>query len=253
VRRVGNVFQVILSGGDVAKLAGLYFRNGSPLLEGDEKVINHKLAEAVKLGAGGLNIRWEGPRRTEGGRVVADLTISESGTAVKYNVYLREHDVSLEFQSTDRSRVELAARLLKLAGVSAEVKKREGEREVWYVYAYTDVLAAGHEELRKALAEIVKTALTRGWVDAGKARRWLEKLERGRVLREGWPKYGVWLTGSGALRVRFRSPNLDSIRRETQRLRGMGLVEGKHFTVKMPEGGKAGYLYIHREGLAYAA
>ncbi len=33
----------------------------------------------------------------------------------------------------------------------------------------------------------------------------------------------------------------------------MGLEEGKHFTVKMPEGGKAGYVYIRREGLAYAA
>ena len=34
----------------------------------------------------------------------------------------------------------------------------------------------------------------------------------------------------------------------------MGLEEGRHFSVKMPEGGgKAGYVYIRREGLAYAA
>jgi hypothetical protein len=33
----------------------------------------------------------------------------------------------------------------------------------------------------------------------------------------------------------------------------MGLEEGKHFTVKMPEGRKAGYVYIRREGLAHAA
>jgi hypothetical protein len=33
----------------------------------------------------------------------------------------------------------------------------------------------------------------------------------------------------------------------------MGLEEGKHFTVKMPEGGDAGYLYIRREGLKRAA
>jgi len=33
----------------------------------------------------------------------------------------------------------------------------------------------------------------------------------------------------------------------------MGLVEGRHFTVKMPDGGKAGYVSILREGLAYAA
>jgi hypothetical protein len=57
----------------------------------------------------------------------------------------------LQFRSADRSRVELAAPLLRLAGVSAEVKK-EGvsNRDKWYVIAYTDMLAAGHEGLRKA-------------------------------------------------------------------------------------------------------
>jgi len=38
-----------------------------------------------------------------------------------------------------------------------------------------------------------------------------------------------------------------------QRLENMGLVEGVHFTVKMPEGGKAGYVSLLKEGLAYAA
>jgi GNAT superfamily N-acetyltransferase len=33
----------------------------------------------------------------------------------------------------------------------------------------------------------------------------------------------------------------------------MGLEEGKHFTVKMPEEGRDGYVYIRREGLAHAA
>ena len=33
----------------------------------------------------------------------------------------------------------------------------------------------------------------------------------------------------------------------------MGLVEGKHFTVKMPEEGRDGYVYIRREGLERAA
>ena len=44
----------------------------------------------------------------------------------------------------------------------------------------------------------------------------------------------------------------DSIERERQRFRAMGLEEGKHFTVKMPEGNSYGYVYIRREGLAYA-
>jgi hypothetical protein len=140
---------------------------------------------------------------------------------------------------------------LRLAGVTAEVKK-VSDRDVWQVRATIDKLATGREELRKALAEIVREAVKNGWVDAGKAERWLEKLERGLVLMEGWPKYKVGLK-EGALEVRFGSPNLDSIKREAQRLRDVGLEEGKHFTVKMPEGGKKGYVSILKEGLAYAA
>jgi len=52
---------------------------------------------------------------------------------------------------------------------------------------------------------------------------------------------------------RFTSTALDSIRREAQRLENMGLEEGRHFSVKMPEGGGAGYVYIRREGLEHAA
>jgi hypothetical protein len=86
--------------------------------------------------------------------------------------------------------------------------------------------AAGREELRNALAEIVETARANGWVDADKAEGWLEKLERGRVLMEGWPKYLVRLSSSGALMVIFGSTNPDNIVREAQRFRDMGLVEG---------------------------
>jgi hypothetical protein len=209
VRRVGSAFQVIVSGDDAVKLAGLYFLYGPPLLEGDEIVINHKLAEAVRLGAGRLNVSWEGPRRTPSGLVAADLTLSEAGAAIKYNVYLRIDHILLEFRSADRSRVELATHLLRLAGVGAEVRK-EGGRDVWRVRATTNRLAVGREELRKALAEIVREAIARGWVDAGKAERWLEKLEGGLTLREGWPKYHVGLARSGALDVRFVSTNPDS-------------------------------------------
>jgi Arc/MetJ family transcription regulator len=162
VEKVGSAFRVVASDDDAIKLAGLYFRYGSPLLEGDERIINHKLSEAVKLGAEGLNIRWEGLRRTEDGIVAADLIISEGDVEIKYNVYLWEK-ISLEFLSTDRSRAELAARLLRLAGVGAEVKKKEdGKRDVWRVEVSTDVLAAGREELREAIAEIVRKAVENG-------------------------------------------------------------------------------------------
>ncbi len=121
VGKARSVFQVVASGGDAVKLARLYFLYGPPLLEGDERVINHKLAEAMKLGTEGLDVRWEGLRQTKSG-VAADLIISVSGVAVKYNVYLR-NEIELRFASTDRSSAELAARLLRLAGVHAEVKK----------------------------------------------------------------------------------------------------------------------------------
>jgi hypothetical protein len=182
----------------------------------------------------------------------ADLIISEGGVAVKYNVYLRDqHDITLEFASTDRSRVELAARLLKHAGVSAEVKK-EGGRDVWYVTATTDRLAAGREELRKALAVIVREAEKKGWVNKNTAERWLEKLEKGLTLSENWPKYNIQLI-RGMLMIRYQSPNPNNIQQVAQRLREMGLVEGVHFTVKMPKEGRKGYVLILREGLAYAA
>ena len=190
-------------------------------------------------------------RLTDRGRVAAELTISEGGTAVKYNVYLRENKVELQFQSTDRSLTELAARLLRLAGVGTEVKKMGG-RDVWRVEATTDMLAAGRKELRDALAEIVREVIARGWVDADKAERWLEKLEEGRVLKEGWPRYEVGLA-KGALVIRFSSTDRNNIEREAQRFRDMGLKEGVHFSMKIPEGSKRGYVRILREGLAHAA
>jgi hypothetical protein len=249
VRSAGRGFNVVASGDGAARLARLYFLYGSPLLEGDERIINHKLAEAVELGAEGLDIRWEGLRkRTEDSPVAADLIISVGGVAVKYNVYLRRDKIVLQFQSTDRSRVELAARLLRLAGVTAEVRK-EGGRDVWYVRATTDKLAAGREELRKAIADFVRSAVK----NEKKAERWLEKLEKGRVLKEGWPKYYVGLSGGGALEVKYQSTNPNSVEQEAQRLEKMGLKRGVHFTVKMPKGGKKGYVSILKEGLAYLA
>jgi len=127
------------------------------------------------------------------------------------------------------------------------------KRDIWRVEATTDKLATGRGELRKTLAEFVREALARGWVDTGKVEGWLEKLERGLTLMEGWPRYHVGLARSGGLMVRFASTAPDSIEREAQRFRDMELVEGVHFSAKMPEEGREGYVHILREGLAYAA
>jgi len=157
----------------------------------------------------------------------------------------------LQFTSSDQSRVELAAWLLKLAGVDAEVKKEDG-RDVWWINVTTNRLAAGRKELRDTLVELIRAAVEKGRVNAGKAEQWLEELERGRVLKEGWPKHEMGLK-DGALVVRYRSPNPGNIEREAQRFRKMGLVEGVHFSVKTPEEGREGYVSILRRGLAYAA
>jgi hypothetical protein len=248
IGKIWGAHSVNAFGDDAVKLARLYFLYGAPLLEGDERIINHKLAEAMKLAAEGLNIRWEGLRRTEGG-AAADLIISEGDTAVKYNVYLRDR-VELYFESKDRSRAELAARLLRLAGVSAEVK-RKGDEDIWRVRAATDMLAAGRKELRDALTEIVRKAVENGWVRADKAERWLKKLESGRMLKEEWLNE-VRLV-RGVPEVRFRSTNRNNIEQVAQRLRNMGFEEGKHFTVEMPEEGREGYILIFRKGLERAA
>jgi len=209
--------------------------------------LSEKFDEFVKESR--VEVQVDNIRLTEGGNVAADLIISEVGVAVKYNVYLRNM-VELRFQSADRYRVELAVRLLKLAGVNAGVKKTE-DSDVWYVYVYTDSLAAGRKEFRDAIIKIIEATRDNDWIDAEKAERWLEKLKKGLTLIEGWPKYEVGLA-KGALMVRFNSTNPDSIERERQRLKKMGLVEGEHFTVKMPEG-REGYVSVLKEGLAYAA
>jgi polyhydroxyalkanoate synthesis regulator phasin len=213
--------------------------------------LSEKFNEFMKETQVEVRLDKDSIRLTEGGNVAADLIISEAGVAVKYNVYLRKDHILLQFVSTDRSRVELAAILLRHAGVTAEVSK-VGDGDVWRVIATTRKLAAGREELRNALAEIVRRAVERGWVNADTAERWLEELEEGRVLKESWPEYEVRLV-KGALRVRYRSTDPYSIKQEAQRLKKMGLEEGKHFSVKMPEEDSYGYISILREGLAYAA
>ena len=49
------------------------------------------------------------------------------------------------------------------------------------------------------------------------------------------------------------STDPEGIKQVAQRLKAMGLEEGRHFTVKTPEGGGAGYVRILREGLERAA
>jgi hypothetical protein len=247
----GRYYDITASGENAAGLMRL-LAVSAPSAGGE--YLSDKFNEFVEAAQVEVRLDENSIRLTERGLVAAELIISGGNAAVKYNVYLSEDAIKLRFASTDRSRVELAARLLRLVGVGAEVKKVKADgRDVWEVWATTDRLAAGHEELRKVLAEFVRAAVKNGGVDANKAERWLEKLERGVTLEEGWPKYHVGLAHSGALVVKFASPNPDSIQQVARRLNEIGLVEGVHFSVKMPEEGRDGYVSVLKEGLAYAA
>jgi len=244
----GRYYRIAATGEDAAKFKRILVVT-APSAGGE--YLSPKFNEFVKEARVEVRFDKDSIRETKKGHVAADLTISVASVAVKYNVHLGEDAIKLQFASTNRSRAELAAILLRLAGVTVEVKQGSN-RNVWQVWATTDMLAAGHEELRKALIEIVKEAMKRNVVNTNTAERWLEKLERGRVLMEGWPKYEVRLN-KGALEVRFSSTNPSNIEREAQRLENMGLKRGVHFSVKMPEGGRRGYVSILSEGLAYAA
>ncbi|MFZ8837481.1 MAG: PaRep2b protein [Pyrobaculum sp.] len=186
----------------------------------------------------------------EAGRVVPVAGGAAAPVAVKgmaLRLYMRKTLMLVKY-SKDQREAEAAAEVLRALGVAAEA--RRGESGVWRVEASVRMLAAGARELREAVAKAVGDAVEAGLVPEARARRWLEALERGRAPLRG---YGPALSNTGALAVRFISTNAANVEREAQRLRDMGLVEGLHFTAKMPEGGKAGRVSILKEGLIYAA
>jgi hypothetical protein len=236
------VYNIAASGENAARFMHL-LAVSAPSASGG--YLNEKFDEFVEEAR--VEVRFGNIRRTKR-NVAADLTLSEAGVAVKYNVYLRENKVELQFQSTNRSRAELAALLLRHAGVGAEVGE-VGGGGVWQVRAATDVLAAGRKKLREALAEIIKTACDNGWVDERKARRWLEKLEKGMAAWEG-KKFMVRLVG-GALVVRFSSTSRESLEEVAREFKAMGLEEGVHFTVRW-SGGR-GRVYLLAEGVRHLA
>ncbi len=223
----GRYYRITASGENAARFMRLLAVT-APSAGGE--YLSEKFNEFVKKAR--VEVRSSGVRLTNSG-VAADLTISEAGIAVKYNVYLHKDGMLLQFQSTNRSRAELAAQLLKLAGVGAEVKK-VGGRDVWRVRAATDMLAAGRVELRNAIAEIVRKAVENGWVDADKAEHWLEKLEGGVAAWEG-KKFMVRLV-EGALVVSFRSTSRKSVEDVVREFKAMGLEDGVHFAVRWSGG-----------------
>jgi len=183
------------------------------------------------------------------GRVVPAAGGAAAPVAVEgmvLRLYMRKTLMLVKY-SKDQREAEAAAEALRALGVAVEAKRSAGG--VWRAAASVGRLASGARELREAVAKAVREAVEAGLVPEARARRWLETLERGRAPRG----YNLALSNTGALVVRLITTNAANVEREAQRLREMGLVEGLHFTVKMPEGGKAGRVSILKEGLAYAA
>ncbi len=187
----------------------------------------------------------------EVGRVVpiaggAAASVAVGG--VHFRLYMRRNTLMLVKHVRSRREAEAAAEALRALGVAVEA--RRGAGGIWRVAASVERLAAGARELREAVARAVREAVEAGLVPERRAGRWLEALEKGRAPPRG---YGPAISNTGALVVRFITTNAANLEREAQRLREAGLVEGLHFTVKMPEGGRAGRVSILKEGLAYAA
>jgi hypothetical protein len=186
----------------------------------------------------------------EVGKVVPIAGGAAASVAVKgitLRLYMRRTLMLVKY-SKDRREAEAAAEALRALGVAVEAKRGAGG--FWRVAASAGRLASAALELREAVAKAVREAVKAGLVPERRARRWLEALEKGRAPPRG---YSPALSKTGALLVRFITTNAANIEREAQRLREMGLVEGLHFTVKMPEGKRAGRVAVLKEGLAYAA
>jgi len=171
----------------------------------------------------------------------AVASVSIGGVGMK--LYMRKTLTLVKYSKSWKD-AEAAAEVLKALGVSAEARRVAGG--FWRAAASVGRLAAGAPELRETLARAVREAAEAGLVPEAKARRWLDALESGRVPL---CRYVLALTRKKGLMVRYVSTNPGKVEREAQRLRDMGLVERLHFTVKMPGGGRPGYVYIRREGL----
>ena len=183
-----------------------------------------------------MEIKLAGVRRTGRGNVVADLFLSNEVGGVKFRLYIQRRDVALRFDTTNKGRAELALRLLKELGVDAKVY----HKRAWHIFASLRGLAGADRTLKEAVTAAIEAAAERGWIDAKRAQRWVAKIERMHIYSVG-----------EKLTVYSKHPEV--LEREAQRLREMGLVEGWHFTLKMPEDGAVGRLRILAKGLAYIA
>jgi len=184
-----------------------------------------------------MEVKFAGIRRTRKGNVVAYLFLSDGIEGVKFRLCTRQRGAALMFNTTNRNRAELALRLLKELGVDAKVYHN---KKVWRIFASLSGLAGADRTLKEVIIASIEAAVERGWIDAKKAQRWIAKIE-------------CVHTYSVGEKLTIYSKHPEVLEREAQRLREMGLVEGLHFTVKMPDDRTVGRLRILAKGLAYIA
>jgi hypothetical protein len=183
-----------------------------------------------------MEVKLAGIRRTEKGNVVAYLFLSDGVGGVKFRLYTRRRGAALGFDTTNKGRAELALRLLKELGVDAKVYHKKD----WHIFASLRGLAGADRTLKEAVTAAIVAAAERGWIDAKRAQRWVAKM-------------GCVRTYSVGEKLAVYSKHPEVLECGAQRLREMGLVEGRHFTLKMPEDGAVGCLRILAKGLAYIA
>jgi hypothetical protein len=166
--------------------------------------------------------------------------------------------VELRFDTTDRAEAERRAALLRAVGVSVDVRKR-GNRDVWYIVATTNALAAEsvHEAVRRAVAEFLGQCREAGVLAEDTYDRLVKKFERG-LPEWGEVRFSVLLTKNGAVNAWCQPRNPESFRKAVEFLRGLGMrdtCEGEwcfvHFTAKEPRGGEKGFVRITVDGLKY--
>jgi hypothetical protein len=147
-------------------------------------------------------------------------------------------------------------------GVRAEVGKhyeKSRNRDVWYVGATTNALAADsvHETVRKAVLEFLRQCREAGAVGEDTYRRLAGKFERG-VPEWGDVRFSVKLTKDGTVVVGFEPRDPQSFEKAVEFLRGLGMrdrCEGDwclvHFTAREPREGEEGFVRITADGLRY--
>ncbi len=185
---------------------------------------------------------------------MAIITVKAGPWEEEYRVYLEKDKIRLRFSSADADRVYRAAHVLRLLGVRAEPKK-ESDKDVWSIQTTTNALADKRvlPAFRETLVKAVEEAKQRGLVKAETAEWWVKKFREGVTVAEDMPMFTIYITSNGSLDIVYETTSDERLRQYASQLEGLGLKEDTHFTVKKPEDGKQGHLYITAEGVVKLA